>query len=247
MKKVLTKVGYMAFGSLLTLIGYHFGNIDNNTVNAQQPSESSVNIVNRIRVRQIEIVGSDNNPRIYLGTDLDKGQIKFVDDDDTPYISLKSTSQGGHINVNDNSGKTKLKLYVEDQGGKLRLFNYRERSVILLTAKKEGGVVMTGSGQDGSEQAAILGVVNGNPFVQAFDIESNSEATLGIPNDRRHGYIQLKGNDKKFFVTGITAEGMGYATTFNKDGTPTGNIGGSSTSTNQYRRTIRRSIPIRPQ
>ena len=45
MKKVLTKIGYMAFGSLLTLIGYHFGNIDNNSANAQQALEKTDNIV----------------------------------------------------------------------------------------------------------------------------------------------------------------------------------------------------------
>ena len=116
MKKVLTKVGYMAFGSLLTLIGYHFGDIDNNSVNAQQPSERVVNIVDKIRVRQLEIVGNDNSPRIYLGTDLDKGQIKFVGDDDTPHISLRTTSQGGQINVHDSSGKTKLDLRIKKDG-----------------------------------------------------------------------------------------------------------------------------------
>ena len=72
MKKFLTKIGYMAFGSLLTIIGYHFGNVDNNSVNAQQPLGTFVEIVDKIRVRQVEIVGNDNSPRIYLGTDLDR-------------------------------------------------------------------------------------------------------------------------------------------------------------------------------
>ncbi len=58
MKKFLTKIGYMAFGRLLTIIGYHFGNVDNNSVNAQQPLGTFVEIVDKIRVRQVEIGGN---------------------------------------------------------------------------------------------------------------------------------------------------------------------------------------------
>ena len=245
MKKFLTKVGYMAFGSLLTLIGYHFGDIDNNTVNAQQPSERVANIVDKIRVRQIEIVGSDNNPRIYLGTDLDKGQIKFVDNDDTPYISLKTTSQGGQINVNDNAGKTKFELHVKDHGGNLRLFNSHERSAVALSAEKHGGMVVTGPGQKGPEVSALLAVVNGDPIVQAIDMESNSMATLHVTKDR--GRIELKSNNENCFVAGMTADGKGFAATYNKNGTLTGSIGVAETSTHQYRRRIRESIPITPK
>ena len=35
MKKVMEKVIFMAVGSLLTIIGYHFGTVDNNSANAQ--------------------------------------------------------------------------------------------------------------------------------------------------------------------------------------------------------------------
>ena len=69
MKNVLTKMGYMAIGCLLTIIGYHFGNVENNSVSAQQSSESATNIVDKIRVRQLEIVDDDDTPRVKLDRD----------------------------------------------------------------------------------------------------------------------------------------------------------------------------------
>ena len=109
MKKILTKVGYMAFGSLLTLIGYHFGNIDNNSANAQLQfsGQEKEEIVDEIRCRSFVIVGDDDTPRIHLGTnDLDRGAIVVYNEDranriflgiasdiDTGIITIKQRSQ----------------------------------------------------------------------------------------------------------------------------------------------------------
>ena len=105
MKNVLTKISYMAFGCLLTLIGYHFGNIDNNSVSAQQASEKFTdNIVGKIRVRQLEIVGNDNKPQIILGTTLDGAEIKFVGEDNTVPLRLKTTANERWIVIKNPSG-----------------------------------------------------------------------------------------------------------------------------------------------
>ena len=67
MKTILTKMTYMAIGSLLTLIGYHFGNIDNNSANAQiRVTPQETEIVDEIRCRELVIVGDDDTPRITL-------------------------------------------------------------------------------------------------------------------------------------------------------------------------------------
>ena len=263
MKKVLTKVGYMAFGSLLTLIGYHFGDIDNNSVNAQQPSERVVNIVDKIRVRQLEIVGNDNSPRIYLGTDLDKGQIKFVGDDDTPHISLRTTSQGGQINVHDSSGKTKLDLRIKEGGpGTIDLFNRHEKPVVTLDTTDEIAGITVRARQE-SKAYVFLGVVHGNGIVHATDTTSESMVTLSFSNDK--GYVQVKDkenihavlrsdsmaiwngiSDKPVVRAGVTDEGEGYLATFKKDGTLKNSMGVSGTSTYKYRRTERKSYSIDP-
>ena len=105
MKKVLTKMGYMAFGSLLTLIGYHFGNIDNNSANAQRIFNSESELVVRapspiqdeIRCRRLVIVGKDNTPRIKLETDLfDRGTIGIYNEDETlrMFLGVMSDDNG---------------------------------------------------------------------------------------------------------------------------------------------------------
>ena len=67
MKNVSTKIAYMVIGSLLTIIGYHFGNIDNNTADAQEKVDTP--IVDEIQCRRLVIVDEDDTTRIVLGTD----------------------------------------------------------------------------------------------------------------------------------------------------------------------------------
>ena len=68
MKKVMEKVIFMAVGSLLTIIGYHFGSADNNSADAQLNVEPVLTDgeFDKIRCRYLEIVDADGNTRIYL-------------------------------------------------------------------------------------------------------------------------------------------------------------------------------------
>lgn len=103
MKNVLTKVSYMAFGSLLTLIGYHFGNIDNNSANAQENTRRMVpvEIVNDLWCRSLVVVGGeDDTPRIRLETDTaDRGVIEIYNEDAAggTTVQLSTDSNGGYI------------------------------------------------------------------------------------------------------------------------------------------------------
>ncbi len=90
MKTMLTKVTYMVIGSLLTLIGYHFGNIDNNSVNAQlRDTPQETEIVDEIKCRKLVIVGKDDTSRITLVTNLsDRGVIQIYNENSFPKVSL---------------------------------------------------------------------------------------------------------------------------------------------------------------
>ena len=78
MKNVSTKIAYMVIGSLLTIIGYHFGNIDNNAAEAEKEdrppmgfrigAERDDPIADEIRVRRLVIVGEDDTPHIVADT-----------------------------------------------------------------------------------------------------------------------------------------------------------------------------------
>ena len=148
MKTILTKVTYMAIGSLLTLIGYHFGNIDNNSANAQitiTPQETE--IVDEIRCRKIVIVGSDGSSRITLGTDKsDHGEIYIYNEDRKERVFLGSYNDydDGVIAVwGKESGGIAATLSADLYGGNLTLYNKVNNKPILqagITAKGDGFV-----------------------------------------------------------------------------------------------------------
>lgn len=267
MKKFLTKIGYMAFGSLLTIVGYHFGNVDNNSVNAQETFQTPVEIVDKLRVRQLEIVGNDNSPRIYLGTDLDRGQIKFVSDSDTSQISLKATSHGGQIKLHNVSGKHKISLSLTgdgrgsimigekagvvltetDNGGVVVVDSEDEKSMVTLQALKSGGFVVMAT--DPSGGSALLGATDGGGV---FQVSRKDIAHAVLSSNSDGGILELYDKSGKTLIhAGVTDESNGFLVTFNKDGTITnsmgGNsIGGTSTSTYKYKKEVlrTRSIPL---
>lgn len=258
MKKVSTKIGYMVIGSLLTIIGYHFGNVDNNSVNAQGTSNE---IVNKLRVRQIEIVDSENQPSIYLGTDLDRGQIKFVGDSDTSQLSLKATSRGGQIVLSNKSGKQKIRLELLEDRGAIGVFGEDGSTKALLGEIDHGGVVRVDSHngrgvflyngvavatrQSGGK--AVLGVhKDGIGAVEVFGKENGLALLSG---DSEGGTLKLFDKSGKKDAASVFAgvhESAGFLFTSDKDGIFTNSMGGTNTSTSTYKRrtTTYRSLPV---
>ena len=179
MKNVLTKISYMAFGCLLTLIGYHFGNVDNNSVNAQQPSEKVINnIVDKLRVRQLEVVGNDNTSRIILGTNLDGTEIRFVNADNTPQMRFVNKSDGASIVIKDTSGG-KTGIYSQ---GMTILGPNGDSSIILLTNDETTAVSVERKSKESLKTSVNIGVLSEEnklfPFVVAdFGNESAIQPT----------------------------------------------------------------------
>ena len=161
MKKVLTKVGYMAFGCLLTLIGYHFGNIDDSNVNAQENAP----IVDEVRCRKLVIVGRDGTPRITLDTKsfnraiapklfgpgldrfYDHGLIEIYNKDGIPRITLGVDMEDyGTVAVQGKeSGGVAAELGVNDDGGFMVLYNkVLDRPVLRAGMSDKGeGIFLT--------------------------------------------------------------------------------------------------------
>ena len=144
MKKNLTKLGYMAFGCLLTVIGYHFGNIDNNSVNAQENSP----IVDEVRCRRLVIVGADNTPRITSGTDsLDCGYIQIYNEDGELRIDLDADELGDYGSIavlGKESGGVAAMLRADKYGGFMGLWNKVIDKPVLqasITNKGEGMII----------------------------------------------------------------------------------------------------------
>ena len=92
MKNVSTKIAYMVIGSLLTLIGYNFGNIETNTATAQKDDA----IVDEIQCRRLVVVGDDDTSRVILGTSPDDAGRVLIGNEKSELCLLLSaeTSEG---------------------------------------------------------------------------------------------------------------------------------------------------------
>ena len=141
MKKILTKLGYMAFGSLLTLIGYHFGNIDNNSANAQIVI-TAPEIVDEIRCRKLIIVGDDGSRRITLGTDFfDRGEIEIYNENwaRRVYLGVANDDAGSLTILGKGSGGVAAGLGVDSNGGYMALWNKVLDKPVLRTGITDKG------------------------------------------------------------------------------------------------------------
>ena len=149
MKNILTKVNYMAFGCLLTLIGYHFGNVDNNSANAQENTP----IVDEVRCRRLVIVGADNTPRVSLGVDsFDRGMVEIGDEHRTRrvYLGVDAISGKIHLNTMDSRnfpGSVSVMLGTDLYGGYMTLFNRNPASLkpdvhASITSNERGAIVL---------------------------------------------------------------------------------------------------------
>ena len=163
MKKILTKLGYMAFGSLLTLIGYHLGNIDNNNANAQiviTPPE----IVDEIRCRKLIIVGDDDSRRITLGTDfLDRGEIEIYNENWAPrvYLGIANNDAGLLTILGKGSGGVAAGLGVDANGGYMALWNkVLDKSVLRtgITNKGNGFILLRDKAGYQTDSEGVKGI-----------------------------------------------------------------------------------------
>ena len=145
MKKIAAKMGYIALGSLLTLIGYHFGNIDENRADAQ-----GVEIIDEIACRKLVIVGDDLTPRIVLKTDdVDNGRLLIFNEKPETRVMLgviqADRTDAGIVTVSGTGMTLAAKFGANANGGSLSLFNkISDKGVIQagVTDKGEGIIIM---------------------------------------------------------------------------------------------------------
>ena len=149
MKKTLAKLSYMALGSLLTFIGYHFGNIDSNSADAQEIVKEKPEIVDEIRCRRLVIVGDDDTHRIILGTDdLDRGSIQIFNEEGARrvFLGIMNGSDGGTLEVTGKEfGGLAGALGADDYGGFMSLYNKVSDNPVLdaaITSKGHGSIVV---------------------------------------------------------------------------------------------------------
>ena len=161
MKNVLTKISYMAFGCLLTVIGYHIGNVDNNSVNAQS---ESIETIDELRCRSLVIVDENDTSRVKL----DKEGIQVCDEFGVARVSIyvRENTGGGAVLVLGDGPPTSAAamLNVDSNGGNLLLWNQFVKSPVLeavITAKGEGIIVTRDRAGD---KSGFLGSVGDHKY-----------------------------------------------------------------------------------
>lgn len=178
MKNIATKLSYMALGGLLTLIGYHYGNIDNNTANAQVAADEVKDV---IRCRKLIIVGKGDggfyglNNRIVLETtDMDRGSISIYNEEGVlPRVSLgvANNVDTGFLKLSGlGNNRSGVELGVGTDGARMTLYNSQSDRAVELGAGTDGGIMLlynkvrnsavfkAGVTMDGRGYAVTLGI-----------------------------------------------------------------------------------------
>ena len=139
MKKVMERIIPMVVGSLLTIVGYHFGTIDNDSANAQIDIKAEPVLTdgefNTVRCRNLEILDTDSNTRIVL---TDTGQILILDENGEVGMVLTVVDRKGVVIVGKTDSKSNATLHAGEYGGMMSISN-KKGEVVLQTCVTENG------------------------------------------------------------------------------------------------------------
>ena len=170
MKKTFTKIGYMIIGSLLTIIGYHFGSIDNNGINAEEDTP----IVDEIQCRRLVVVGEDDTPRVVLSSGFFDGV------------------EAGNIDVIGEGKLLSATIGSDAYGGNMAIFNRnQEFPVVHIATTKMGHGVVATRDKDGHLGNALGGAAGETVDLRPLKRQTRSQVSRGYT-----GPITLKNGDK---------------------------------------------------
>ena len=165
MKNVSTKIAYMVIGSLLTLIGYHFGNVDNNTASAQKDDS----IVDEIQCRRLVVVGNDGTTRIDLGTEILDGV------------------ETGYVNVIREGKLLSTTIGSDTNGGSIAIFNRdsnQELPVVLIGITEKGHGIVATSDKDGQFRDSVHSSPEEEVFFQGTTRRINKKYITAVDDSR---------------------------------------------------------------
>ena len=122
MFRLRDKMKYMVFIGLLVLVGFIFGNINNDT-NAQSKSDT----VGKLTVRKltvledITVIADDGEPRVVISWNEDGGEVTCVGPEGIRAAGLSIDKEGGVIAVAGRKGEG-ASLSVNEEGGGVAIF-----------------------------------------------------------------------------------------------------------------------------
>ncbi len=188
MKNVSTKIAYMVIGSLLTIIGYHFGNIANNPAEAQEKADAP--IVDEIRCRRLVVVNEDGETVTKIVPTLDgDGTIAINNKDGEVLVNIAPTveTSDGSIQTYNKDGKVLVTIgTTETSDGFIRTYNKDGELVAGIGSDGYGGhmAIWNNKGFENSPKPIVrIGTTDeGNGVIVTKDADGNETDVLGEPN-----------------------------------------------------------------
>ena len=148
MFKLSEKVKYMAFGALLTVIGFMLGTLNTSTdaqSSAQQIDELTVK---RLKVSEsIAVVDQTSNPQVLINYDENGGSITVYAKDylitSLAAAELKIGEHGGQFAALTTNGKVGSAVTTDEDGGAIAAFANEGNGGIVLMNTMGNGIIST--------------------------------------------------------------------------------------------------------
>ena len=142
MFRLREKLKYMVLGGLLTLAGFMFGNMNNNT-EAQLGSQTIGELtVRTLLVLDKIIVQRGQEVRVIISSNLNGGQVATFGPDGKAVAGIGIDEHGGSVVTSDVTGKSAVDISSDENGGAVSIFSRDEKSGVLLRIENGVGVVM---------------------------------------------------------------------------------------------------------
>lgn len=189
MKEKLVKATYMCVGALIAFTAYLLGNVNNN-INAQP--QSQLPVIDKIVVRQLEVVDANGNTVAVLGKrDLAAGMadiLRVYDGTGKSTIVLAQNTDGGFISVFGKEGKSGASLGIYANAGVVQAIDEAGSKSVL-----QGGAVVV-SHREGKSGVLLNTDINGGNIAVA-DKNGIFGVVLDISSDG--GSVSVTGKTAK--------------------------------------------------
>lgn len=177
MKKQLERLTYMSFGVLIAVVGYFFGTLQSDHVDAQiDPANVEYN---KISCRSLTVVDEDGKARIVLGAGNHASVIGILDENGKPRIHflMDDTNNSGAISISDENGKTRIFLRTHPDGPPgISISDENGKARILLATPDEEGVI--GISDENGKPRVGLRTLDGVGVISIADENQKSRILL---------------------------------------------------------------------
>ena len=135
------KLKYMLLGGMLTLAGFMFGNMNNNT-----EAQFGYETIDKLTVRElivrkdIRVMSDDMEPRVHISWDREGGRVITYGPKQMGAASLLVAEGNGVVTTQGSKEKTGASLMVNEGGGVLSLFAPDGNAKIFLGISEGDGV-----------------------------------------------------------------------------------------------------------